>query len=147
MTDSYTSSYMAQMARFHPQLWGRLDLVPTLAPEISRAVLEYLLGLACQATNDMPIALGRSSLVRLPREWLSVRIELAASSALDLTDDWEYRRYLELCCFIDPDIGERVAEAGLASTNAHVREAAEDFKGCCADFASTHGGWIRDALA
>jgi hypothetical protein len=39
------------MNAFQAGLWEHLDAVPTLAPQIREAVLQYLLELACQAQN------------------------------------------------------------------------------------------------
>jgi hypothetical protein len=97
-----------------------------LDPETSNGALAYLLELACRAQNVRNIDLGRRALLSLPHDWLLARIEGVASSTLDLEDEWEYRRALELYWLIDEPLARRCAARGLASQNAEVREAARD---------------------
>jgi hypothetical protein len=131
------------MDAFHPGLWERLELVPTLANSGGLDVVDYLLELACQPQNTMNIDLGRRALVGLPREWLLSCIEERAAARLSLNEEWEYRRYLEACCFIDTQLAERVAALGLGSDAADVREAAREFAGTCAEFKATNADWLR----
>ena len=51
----------------------------------------------------------------------------AVTRTLDLDDEWEYRRLVELLLEIAPQFVERYLEIGRSSNVADVREAAEDF--------------------
>jgi hypothetical protein len=138
MADPYTDAYCQRMSEFSPRLWERLDGVPELPQDIPLDVVKYLLQLACQPSHITPILLGRRSLVRLPRQWLLERLESAAAAVLDLNDDWEYRRFIEVCCFLDIELAERLCERGQASERPAIREAAEQLRGSCQKFADEH---------
>jgi hypothetical protein len=143
MTESYEDSYRRRMSTFSDELWKRLEVVPTLPGDQAVEVVKYLLQLACQPSNAVPILLGRRSLVRIPRAWLIPRLDDAAVAALDLNDEWEYRRYLEVCSFIDPALAEQVAKRGLTSGNADVRETAAHFSGRCAELAGRDAQFLE----
>ena len=143
MSESYGEAYRRRMNAFRPGLAEQLDQIPTLPEKDATAIVTYLLELACQPTHMGPITIGRRALVRIPREWLVPQLEAVASTVLNLDDDWEFRRYVELCCFVDPLFAERVALDGLASDNPHVREAAADAVGGSATFARQYAGSVR----
>lgn len=86
------------------------------------------LELACQPQNASLIVVGRSRVLELPREWVLDHIEQVAMAALDLSDDWEYRRLLELAEMLDPGLLQRFVSLGLGNPDPDVHEVAEDFK-------------------
>ena len=143
MTDPYTDAYRRRMETFGPELWRRLDTLPTLPGDGGTKCLAYVLELACKAQNIANITLGRLALIQMPRAWLDEHLAVVASSALDLEDEWEFRRYVEALAFIDPALGEAAVERGQASSNPGVRESARDLAGTCASFAARY----RDSLA
>ena len=120
-------SYRRRMDQFQQDLWCHLDWVPNLDARTADTLLEYLLGLACQAQNIANIELGRAVIHRLPRDWVLRNIERCATSALELDDEWEFRRLLEVCQGLDRDLVRRVASRGLASAEAYVREMAHEW--------------------
>jgi hypothetical protein len=83
--------------------------------------------LACQPTYVPRIVAGRQSVLAMPRDWVLENIERVAEEVLDLSDEWEYRRLLELADLIDAGLVHRLAALGLRSDDSDVREAAEDF--------------------
>src|SRR6516162_3035092 len=96
--------------------------------EPSRDAFRSVLQLACQPQNVGRIMAGRKQVLALPRAWVLERIEQVAAEALDLSDDWEYRRLLELAALLDPGLVQRFVRLGLGGGNPHVREAAQDFQ-------------------
>jgi hypothetical protein len=62
----------------------------------------------------------------MPRHWVLEHMASVASAALDLSDDWEYRRLLELFDLLDPELLRRFVLPGLSSADPDVRKAAED---------------------
>lgn len=120
-------SYRQRMDQFQQDLWRHLDWVPNLDSRTADALLEYLLGLACQAQNIANIELGRAVIRRLPRDWVLRNIERCSTSGLELDDEWEFRRLLEVCQGLDGDLVRRVAVRGLASADAYVREVAQEW--------------------
>lgn len=84
--------------------------------------------LACQAQNVSRIVKGRQQVLALPRAWVLERIEQVAGEAIDLSDEWEYRRLLELAESLDAGLVQRFVSLGLDSEDPEVREAAQDFR-------------------
>lgn len=98
-------------------------------PEVTAAwVLKILLQLACQAQNEANIILGRNKILEINYSWLKLHIMETAGECLDLSDEWEYRRFLELIILAVPDLKESVLALGENSQNGEVRQAAEDFR-------------------
>jgi hypothetical protein len=138
MADPYVEAYRDRMSTFGPDFWRRLDTVPSLPVDRSAELLAYVLGLACQAQHIASITLGRLSLTRIPRLWLLEHLGSAASSSLDLEDEWQFTRYVEALSFVDAAFAEEVAARALATGGPEVREAARSLAGTCADFASRY---------
>lgn len=126
LTGTYGTSYRRRMDTFRDGLWKRLDTVPTLDPQTRDAVLQYLLELACQSQNIANISLGRMALLTLPRHWVLGTIERTAEALLDLEDEWEYRRLLELYQLLDRTLVHHLVALGLTSPNRAVRETAQE---------------------
>jgi hypothetical protein len=94
----------------------------TLKTELKRALED-----ACTAQSLQAISRGRTAIFAMPRESVLEIIESVASESLSLNKEWEYRRLLEVYDQLDKNLLRCLIEAGLASTNAEVREAANDF--------------------
>lgn len=63
--------------------------------------LQAAIQLACQPQNGQRIVAGRQQVLAMPRAWVLQTIERVAAECLDLTDDWQYRRLMELAGDID----------------------------------------------
>jgi hypothetical protein len=124
---SYEDNYRIRMNKFKDQLWNQLEIIPDLSSDIQSNVLAYLLELACQAQHIANIQLGRNALWKLPREWLLAHIEIAAEPLLQLQEEWEFRRLLEVFWELDRELVRKYANQGLKSQNPDIREASEDF--------------------
>ena len=88
-----------------------------------RDALEY----ACRCQSMRAINRGRAEILALPRTSVLEVIESVAAETLPLSEEWEYRRLLELYRELDAGLLQRLVASGLASTDADIREAAEDF--------------------
>jgi hypothetical protein len=95
--------------------------------EPSLDTLHSAIQFACQPQNASRIVRGRQQVLALPRSWVLAHIERVAAAALDLSDDWEYRRLLELAALLDAGLLQRLVQFGLASSDHEVPEAAQDF--------------------
>jgi hypothetical protein len=91
-------------------------------------LLRKALGRACQAQHIRNILAGRQQVLALPRAWVLECIERVAAEVLDLNDDWDYLRLLELAELLDAALVQRIVTLGLTSSNPEVREWAEDFQ-------------------
>ena len=124
---SYEINYRNQMDAFQKDLWAHLDLTPTLPTDTGHAVLTYLLELACQSQNVLNIELGRKALLALPRMWLLAHIEEDAEPLVQLNDEWEYRRLLEVYSKLDSTLTRKLAMRGIDNSDIGIREACKDF--------------------
>jgi hypothetical protein len=115
------------MDTFQKDLWAHLELVPSLPVMTGRAVLAYLLELACQSQNALTIELGRKVLMALPRIWLLEHIEIAAEPLVQLNDEWEYRRLLELYSLLDTMLVRQLALRGINNPDTGIKEASRSF--------------------
>ncbi len=115
------------MDAFYPSLWEHFDILPSFPQEKSVKVIAYLLKIGCQSTHIGNIRLGRESLASIPCNWLTERIHDIASQTLDLNDEWEYRRLLEIYEILDQGLLKNLCQLGKQSKNIAVQEAANDF--------------------
>ncbi len=92
-------------------------------------ILKDSLSDACQASYVPAIEKGREKILLLPKEWVIKNIHSIATEILDLSDEWEYRRLLELYEKLDKNLLINLINTGLRSDNKDIKEAANDFKG------------------
>ena len=118
----YIDRFKQRLDSLQPKLWTHLELTPRLDPANGKAVLSFLLELACQSSNMLNIELGRAGLFAIPRDWLLETIEEAAEPLLQLNDDWEYRRLLEVYTELSNAFVRRLALRGLKSTNPEIKK-------------------------
>ncbi len=72
---------------------------------------------------------GRSRVLSLPRQWVLERVERVAHEALDLSDYWEYGRFLEVLELLGAHESlRRHIATGLESPDEDVRDIAELWK-------------------
>ena len=125
------------MDTFHTGLWRQPDLIVSLSDDLATNVLRYLLALACECQNMANIGLGRRTLSAMPADWLTLRIHPVAESELDLTDDWECRRLIELYSLIDSQLALTFAKSCAESANPEIAAAGSDYVGDPDAFATT----------
>ena len=89
--------------------------------------LHKALQLACQPTHAGKICQGRQQILSMDRALVLNTIERVAQKALNLTDYWEYRRFLEMCEMLDASLVQRVAQWGITQSDEDIRDAARDF--------------------
>jgi len=115
-----------RMDSFHENLWAHLDLAPQLDDVVAHSMLSYLLELACRCQHIRNIELGRMALWALPKQWLLERIGLVAEPLLQLNDDWEYRRLLEVYWRLDKSLVKELASRSLGNPNPEIRAAGQE---------------------
>jgi hypothetical protein len=74
------------------------------------------------------IEMGRASISRIPYDWLNSELPQAVDESLDLDDEWEYRRLLELLAESAPQLMQTYIDLGLRSSNTEIQDAAAEFK-------------------
>ena len=83
---------------------------------------------ACQASYTPNISKARDNILELPKKWVLDNIHPIATEVLSLSDEWEYRRLLELYQMLDKELLTKLITIGLKSNNPEIKEAAYDFK-------------------
>ncbi len=91
-------------------------------------IVGRLLVWACQPTNARLIMIGRECLTQFPQEWISDMIRRTAESAINIADDWDYRRLLELTELISPKLLGWAISLSEGSDDPDINEAADDFR-------------------
>ena len=103
-----------------------LDKYPV---DVSRQVLKVLIDNSSLGQNYGPIELGRKKIGEIVnREWLIQNFMKVADESINYSDEWEYRRLVELVDLYIPELKEKVLEKGINSDNEEIREVAEDFQ-------------------
>ena len=127
-SDPRDAAFKAELDELSPNISADLGRITTRSEQNGEQILEAILLRGCQAQHTRNIVLGRLAAAEVPRDWLVARIERVAARVLNLEDEWEYRRFLELCGELDAGLLQRLVAHGLVSDNAEIREAAEDFQ-------------------
>jgi len=117
-----------QLDSLYPNASKQLDRLGELPDAVREDVVASLLKYACQSQHIGNIALARKTLSTIPRPCLSMVLETAIQKNVDLSDEWEYRRLLELLREIESDLLSDFVNRGLASDDLEIRETAGDFR-------------------
>ena len=110
------------------EIYFSVSDIMTLSDEITSEIVGELVSWACTPTNIMPITIGRNCLKQFPIEWVSSKIKQTVFHFINIADDWDYRRLLELCDLISSDLLKWAITLGENSTNSDIIEAVNDFK-------------------
>ena len=126
--DSPFSTQLAKLlAKVQPTAFERLEELDQFSEPISERILGILLEVACQSQHIGNIQAGRDAMARVPREWLREVLPRLIDKSLNLKDEWEYRRLLELLKEVAPEMVPPWIDHGLASLDTEIHEAAEEF--------------------
>lgn len=109
-------------------LYDDIKLLDTYPLEVSKQVLKVLIENSCLGQNYEPIELARKKINEINKNWLRQYFIEVASSCIDFSDEWEYRRLVELVFFVIPELKQKILEFGLKSENEEIREVVEDFQ-------------------
>jgi hypothetical protein len=115
------------MNAVEPNASQQLDRLEVLPDDRSRRVLSIILSFACKAQNDAAHRAGREAFAKIPLGWRACQLHQVVTDTLDLTDEWEYRRLLELLEQTAPDQLPPYIRIGLNSANEEIVDAANDF--------------------
>ena len=109
------------------EIYFSVSEIMSLSDSLASEVIGVLLSWACQPQNVTPITIGRNCLKQFPVEWVSPKIKQTVFRFINITDDWDYRRLLELCELISTDLLKWAITLGADSTNPDIIEAVDDF--------------------
>lgn len=130
MESQFERSFRAKLDDMVQGLFHDPGLVRTADEPTRRRVLQFLIESACQSQNIEAITLSNRMLAAAPRPWLLSNVEQEADDLLDLEDEYEYRRLLELYESL-PEAADhlsRLVDRGLRSGDSDLAEAAEEFR-------------------
>lgn len=96
--------------------------------ELSRQILRKLIEWACQPQNDTSIVLARKKIDEIDKEWLKIYFLDVAKECIDFSDDWEYRRLLELIVIVLPEVKLEALKICEDSEDEDILEIIEDYK-------------------
>jgi hypothetical protein len=113
----------------YPNASGRLDRIDELPGAAGKRIVNTLLKQACESQHVGHIASARKALLTLPRVWLSGVLQGAIGEVVDLGDEWEYRRLIELLKELNSQLFESYIDYGMAAGSGAILEAATDLKG------------------
>ena len=128
MNQEIVDSFNRQLDSLSADVSNHLDELCERPQSVREDIVTTLLKYACQSQRISNITLARKALSRIPRPCLSAVLEESIEKGVDLTDDWEYRRLLELLRDLNSDLVSTYVSRGLTSEDAEIREAAEDFR-------------------
>lgn len=120
----YRSRAVQWLSGFEVDLWNNLDRIPGLPEDKSDEILAGLIEMACKCQHIANITLGREQILSLPRQWAIDNINSAVDTMLDLNDEWEFQRLLEVYQKLDKGLLDGLISRGLKSENAEINQAA-----------------------
>ncbi|WP_295094956.1 hypothetical protein [Ruminococcus sp.] len=109
------------------EIYFSVSEIMDLSDDTASEIVGELVSWACTPTSIMPITIGRNCLKQFPVEWVSPKIKQTVFRFINITDDWNYRRLLELCDLISTDLLKWAITLGEKSTNPDILEAVDDF--------------------
>jgi hypothetical protein len=109
---------------FHYNDISRVDKYPV---DIAKQVVRLLIENACLGQNTAGIELGRNNLQRVNKKWLKKYFLDITKECIDYSDEWEYRRLLELVETTLPDLKMDIINININSSNEEILEIIEDF--------------------
>ena len=104
-----------------------LEVIDRFPDPVSKKVVSILLQQACQSQHIGSINVARKAIARIPNGWLALVLDELVAESLDLSDEWEYRRLLELLALNLVDQLSVYIRHGIESLDTEICHAAEDY--------------------
>lgn len=102
--------------------------ISTYEIQVSEKVLLILLQWACYGQSESGILFGRKQIEKIPKRWLQEHLITVVKNDFEYTDDWNYRRLLELVSKQVPELMGDMLLINLDTTNPDLLEVIEDFR-------------------
>ena len=102
--------------------------ISTYEVQVSQKVLLILLQWACYGQNEAGILFGREQIAKIPKKWLQEHLLTVVKNDFEYTDDWNYRRLLELVSKQVPELIKDVLLINSDTNNLDLLEVIEDFR-------------------
>ena len=128
MSQVFIDALNRKLESIYPDVSNRLHRLDELPDLIQQEVVAGLLSHACQSQHVGNILAAKDAIATIPRQCVSRVLDAAIHKGVDLADEWEYRRLLEVLREMQSDRLKTFIALGLTSDDVEIREAAEDFK-------------------
>lgn len=126
--DVYEKTIMNKInAAAGKEIFFKVNEILEASDNISSEIVMILLDYACAPTNISPITISRNCLKQFPADWITNKIMKLVFRSVNIYDDWDYRRFLELSEIISKDLLEWAISISCFSDNSDIIEAAADF--------------------
>ena len=96
--------------------------------DIAQKVLSILLEWTCYGQNVAGIMMGRRKISEIPIEWLELNLVCTVKNYFDYSDDWNYRRLLEVVVESVPKLTEEILLLNENTDSQDILEIIDDFK-------------------
>jgi hypothetical protein len=110
-----------------PGAYDRLPEIATFEKDKAYRIVGEILQCSCRATHIAIILAGREAFRKLPPAWVVMNVPIIVAQAVDLEDEWDYRRLLEVLKDSKSDLLKTYIAKGLDSKNVDIIEAARDY--------------------
>lgn len=128
MTNMYETWLMEQIHSIANFSYEDIKILDKYPLDVSKQVLKVLIENSCLGQNYGPIDISRKKINEINKDWLNQFLLEVASTCIDCSDEWEYRRLVELVVLVLPELKQEVLKLGAQSENEEVREVVEDFQ-------------------
>ncbi len=125
----YEEDIATKLDAIEAGIGGQLTSLGECSIQTIHEVLKCLVQFACCSQNTAPISLARKLMGQIPEACLNEHLYPVILESLDLSDEWEYRRGLELLREVGPVKLDDLIAVGRESMDEDIRGTAEDFAG------------------
>ncbi|MFO0549699.1 MAG: hypothetical protein U0271_15005 [Polyangiaceae bacterium] len=127
ITSPQENALIGRIDAVAPGAYAQLADVSTFDEEQARRIACVILQACCAAQHVGSILAGRKAFKQLPVAWTKVNLQSVVGEAVDLTDAWEFRRFLELLHESNSEMLRGYVAAGLSSNDPEICEIACEF--------------------
>ncbi len=127
MIDRYEEIIIEDIEKIQAGSYFNMTSISECSQEIAKQVLQKLLEWACQPQNTNAIMISRKKIGEINKCWLESNLIDVATKCIDLSDEWEYRRLLELIDLMTPKLKEEVLGLGRMSGNEDIEDVVEEY--------------------
>lgn len=128
MTDMYEAWLIEEIQNINNFPYEDIKVLDKYPLDVSKQVLKILIENSCLGQNYGSIEISRKKINEIDKVWLKQYLIEVASTCIDYSDEWEYRRLVELVVFVMPELKQEILKFGAQSENEEVREVVEDFQ-------------------
>lgn len=90
--------------------------------------LSILLEYACYGQHIEGIELGRREIAKIPKTWLKSHLLAVVKNSFEYSDDWNYRRLLELVVKLIPELKNDILSINYGTTDPNLIDVLEEYK-------------------